>query len=194
MVDKQYGQASQGRAPRLWVGVGVAVAVIAFLALLLNGLLTRQPMTAASGVTREGKAAPDFALPDFEGRQVALADLRGKGVVLNFWASWCVPCHDEAPDLNAAYAKYKDKGIAFVGVNYWNQQETEADARAFAQRYSVPYILVRDLDGNTSLDYGVSGIPVTFFIDKDGKVVRRWVGPLNLEQLDTLIASITPAA
>jgi cytochrome c biogenesis protein CcmG/thiol:disulfide interchange protein DsbE len=159
---------------------------------MLNSLLNNSPVTEDSGGARLGKAAPDFSLVDFNGQPLRLADLQGKGVVLNFWASWCEPCHDEAPSLNAAYAKYKDKGIAFIGINFWNQQETEADARAFAQRYGVPYTLARDTDGDTSLRYGVSGLPVTFFIDETGTVVRRWVGPLDEENLDSLIVGISP--
>lgn len=194
MARTQSSQVSRHPAPRLWIGLGVAVVVLTFLGLLLYGMLNRTPLTGASGAMREGKPAPDFNLPDFNGQLLRLADLRGQGVVLYFWASWCAPCRAEAPSLNAAYAKYRDRGVTFVGINFWNLQETEADARAFIQEFNIAYPLVRDVEGNTSLDYGVSGIPVTFFIDKEGIVVRRWVGPLDEGRLDTLIASITPPA
>lgn len=182
-----------GQPSLLFVGVAVLV-IVAFLTLLGVGMMNREPRTASSGVVRVGKLAPDFELALFDGDSVRLSDLRGKGVVVNFWASWCVPCRAEMPALNEAYASTSRDDIIFIGVNFWSITETESSARAFAAEFEVQYPVGRDADGGISLDYGVTGLPATFFIDPEGLVARRWVGALDLERLESLVSEITPSA
>jgi cytochrome c biogenesis protein CcmG, thiol:disulfide interchange protein DsbE len=127
-------------------------------------------------------AAPDFTLPRLDGTgSLRLASLRGKAVVVNFWASWCVPCKDEAPLLEAAAKRYRDGSVVVVGVD---AQDLSGDARRFVRRYGVSYETVHDGPGATLAHYGVSGFPETWFVDRRGNVVGEHVkGPLTREQL-----------
>jgi cytochrome c biogenesis protein CcmG/thiol:disulfide interchange protein DsbE len=136
-----------------------------------------------------GRPAPAFALQTLDGGRLSLADLRGSPVVLNFWASWCIPCRDEAPLLTAAAADYAARGLRVVGVVY---QDSAESARDFMGRYGQTYPGLLDPDGRTAIDYGVFGIPETFFIDASGIVRSRQVGPVSIDGLRRQIQGILP--
>jgi cytochrome c biogenesis protein CcmG/thiol:disulfide interchange protein DsbE len=114
---------------------------------------------------------------------VSLAELEGRPVVLNFWASWCAPCRDEAPALQRAHEAYGDR-VAIVGVDV---RDSRSDALAFARRHSLDYSLVRDESGGIASAYGLTGQPESFFIDSDGIVVEHVAGPLFEDDLATLL-------
>lgn len=136
------------------------------------------------------ETAPDFEITLFEnGLTLNLSELYGKGVVINFWASWCIPCQKEMPALENAWRRYQDVGIVLVGVNLWDE---EADARAFLNEYAVTYPNGIDSQDQISSDYNIQGIPTTWFIAPDGTVVRKVMGPLDLKMLDEAIALIRP--
>lgn len=121
---------------------------------------------------------------------ITLADLRGKGVVLNFWASWCKPCEEEAAALEAAWRQYRDRGIVFVGVDYLDQDPA---AKRYLQKFDVTYPNGPDLASRISKRYTIRGVPETFFIDPQGKIVGcRKVGPLTESELRQRIAQIMP--
>jgi cytochrome c biogenesis protein CcmG/thiol:disulfide interchange protein DsbE len=126
------------------------------------------------------RPAADFSLQQFDGGTFRLSEQRGKVVVVNFWSSWCVPCRQEAPELESAWQRYRDRGVAFLGVDIW---DAEADARAFLREYRVSYPNGPDPNGAVTIEYGVTGIPETYFIDREGQLVRRWIGPLSRSQL-----------
>lgn len=132
--------------------------------------------------------APPFALPDLAepGRPVALADFRGRPVVVNFWASWCVPCRREMPRLARA-ARRLDGRVAFLGVNYKDQRD---GALAFAREAGVPYPSVVDGDGAVGQGYGVYGLPTTVFVDAEGRIVGRYLGEMKGRTLDRLLARL----
>jgi cytochrome c biogenesis protein CcmG/thiol:disulfide interchange protein DsbE len=140
---------------------------------------------SSSPSPREGFLAPAFTLDTLAGGTVALPDLRGKVVVVNFWASWCFPCRQETPALQAVYQQYKDSGVVVVGLNLTNQ-DSMADVRTFAHAYGLTYPILLDRDGSVGLQYRVQGLPSTFFVSRKG-VIRTVVvgGPMS----DTFVRS-----
>jgi len=113
-----------------------------------------------------GTEMPEFSLPLLEGRgELSSAELKGDPVVINFWASWCIPCREEARVLEAAWKKYGPEGVHVLGVNV---QDSEQDAQAFAEEFGLTYPTVRDTDLTLWTKLGVTGLPETFFVDSDG--------------------------
>ena len=135
------------------------------------------------------RAVPDFTLTLYDGSSLRMSDLRGRGVVLNFWASWCVPCRDEAPLLARLAREYEPRSVTFVGLALW---DADGDARAFIERYGVGYPSAPDLGGKVAIELGLSGVPETYFVRADGVLSRRWVGPIGEEQLRTYTQEIVP--
>jgi len=136
-----------------------------------------------------GAPAPAFDLETLDGGRLSLAQLRGSPVVLNFWASWCIPCREEAPLLTAAASDYEAQGLRVVGVVY---QDSAGNARDFMNRYGQTYPGLLDPDGRTAIDYGVFGIPETYFIDAEGIVSSRQVGAVTAVDLRRQIEAILP--
>jgi len=166
-----------------------ALVIVGFLGLLVWGMLNKQPITGLSGITMVNRPAPDFLLTTFKGTTISLADLRGKPVVINFWASWCPPCRIEAPLIEKTWRAYKDRDLIFLGVNI---QDRKADALNYIREFAITYPNGPDPTGEISIDYGVSGLPVTFFVSRDGEVVRRWVGAVEKSVLIGSIEEIMP--
>jgi cytochrome c biogenesis protein CcmG/thiol:disulfide interchange protein DsbE len=126
-----------------------------------------------------GRPAAAFALTSFDGAAVDLAALRGKVVVLNFWASWCRPaCYEEAPTLERGWRAYRDRGVVVLGVDI---QDHDDAARTFIRDFSLSFANAPDRGGKVSVDYGVYGVPETFFIDRDGHIRAKHVGVVTDE-------------
>ena len=158
----------------------MVAGVLALAALLALGLANRSPVTGRSGVTRIDKPAPNISMPLYGGGMLTPTDYADKPTVVNFWASWCGPCRQEAPIFERLSREYRERGVVFIGVNI---QDAESDAEAYLREYDITYPNGLDADGSISIDYGVIGIPVTFFIGKDGVVQRRWAGVMRETQL-----------
>lgn len=164
---------------------------VAFLALLgavvalFAYALTRE-ITLASPLV--GHAAPPFAIPYYSApdSNLVLSDFRGKPVVLNFWASWCLSCRDEAAVLEAGWQRY-GPDVAFMGIAV---NDREAAARAFIERYGKTYLLAADVDGSVAIDYGLFGVPETFFIAPDGRILSKHIGPVSSADLDRQITAL----
>jgi cytochrome c biogenesis protein CcmG, thiol:disulfide interchange protein DsbE len=164
----------------------IPAAVVPVLLLLAYGFKT-DPHEIPSPLL--GRPAAAFSLTTFAGSPLSLESLRGKVVVLNFWASWCVPaCYEEAPTLERTWRAYKDKGVTVVGVDV---QDKEEAAREFLARFDHSFPNAPDPKGRVSVDYGVYGVPETFFIDRKGRVRFKHVGALTDEiarrHLDVLL-------
>ena len=171
----------------------VMVIGVLFLGGLLAVMLIKPPQKALCD-----DAAPEWSLglfPEYKGGlptdTINLADFRGQGVVLNFWASWCGPCEEEAALLEATWQKYKDKGVVFVGVDYLDQDPA---AKRYLQKFDISYPNGPDLASKISKRYTIRGVPETFFIDPEGKIVGcRKIGPFTSPaELEGLIAQIMP--
>lgn len=158
----------------------IAVAsVLGIIAMFAYGIQMRNVKPAESGV------APSINIPTFRHGDFSLAEQRGKVVVVNFWASWCVPCREEAPMLERVYERYKDRGVVFLGVDY---VDTESKALEFIDEFKITYPNGPDLATEISQKYHIKGIPETYYVGKDGQLYGNYIGPFPNEQ--TLISKI----
>ncbi|MDA1347991.1 MAG: TlpA disulfide reductase family protein [Chloroflexi bacterium] len=168
-------------------GVAGVVLIATFLGLMGWALANQEPVTGRSGVTRLHKAAPPISLDLFDGGTLDISQDAGRPIVVNFWASWCPPCRDEARLLERTWRKYREEGVLFVGVDI---QDTEAEATAYVREFDITYPNGLDRDGKISIDYGVIGLPVTFFIDGAGIVQKRWVGAIDGATLESWLGEL----
>ncbi|MFN2389197.1 MAG: TlpA disulfide reductase family protein [Actinomycetota bacterium] len=158
---------------------------VLFVALLAFGLLRSAPARLAPGAP-----APAFSLPLLDGGTLSSSDLRGHPVVVNFWASWCEPCKEEAELLERAWRDYRDDGVVFVGVNI---QDARDEAEAFVDRFDITYPIVRDETEALARKLAVYGIPETFFIDDEGLFLASIAGPARSEREGTVVlGAISP--
>ena len=173
--------------PRI-AALTVGLAVVLLLGLFVWGLGRRGTV---GQVPVSSRPAPDFELalfgqPGSPGGVWRLGEQGGRPVVVNFWASWCIPCEDEAPVLERVARRYADR-VAFVGVDV---QDGEGQARAFLARYGVTYPNGPDPSGQISVDYGMSGVPESYFIGRDGRIARKWAGPLDEARLVAFVEEL----
>jgi len=153
-----------------WLIWGVVGVILVGLGLALVTSFKTQP---------DSGPAPDFTLNTFDGQTVRLADYRGKVVVVNFWASWCAPCTEEAPALEATYEAYKDKDVVFVGIAWVDADEK---SRAFIKQYGITYLNGPDLRTEIADAYHIKGVPETYVVSPAGKVT--FFAPRELSQLE----------
>jgi len=176
--------APPSQAVRMWQFVFIAVLV------LFVGLLTFRLWDTNTTEQRASGLAPEFTFTTFEGKTISLSDLRGQGVVVNFWASWCDPCRDEAPLLEQTWRREKDNGIVFIGLDYLDQ---EPAAKAYLAEFDITYPTGPDLQSQAARRYRISGVPETFFISPEGEIVETVIGPITSQaQMDGLIDRIRP--
>ena len=162
------------------------ISVVVGLGLL--ALLAFAFFSPEGGRPLEGDPAPDFSITLLDGSEVSLSDLRGQVVVLNFWASWCDPCRQEAPSLQEVWETYEGKGVTFLGVSY---KDAEDASRAFVQEFGLTYLNGTDPRDRISRAYGITGVPETFIIDAEGKIVQFYVGEVRPEELARRLAQLT---
>jgi peroxiredoxin len=139
----------------------------------------------------KGAMAPDFLLEDLDGGEVRLSDLRGRPVVINFWATWCAPCRKEMPQFVAAYDKYRDEGLVIVAVNL---QEGKSIAGKFADDYGMDFTVAVDRDGEVGDQYRLLGLPTTYFVDREGIVRSVFTGPFEAEERGTAVQGAIEAS
>jgi cytochrome c biogenesis protein CcmG/thiol:disulfide interchange protein DsbE len=166
-----------------WPVLGFGLTMIAALVWILASGFGKDPHALPSVL--EGKSAPAFTLLDLEGQEVSLTDYAGKPMVVNFWASWCSPCAMEHPALLRGAQAYPD--VVFLGVLYG---DTIEKANVFLKNRGSAYPSLQDPEQRTAIDYGVAGVPETFFLSRDHVVVSKVSGPLNQPALVSAVEEI----
>ena len=163
--------------------------IIGIITLFAIGLTNNKSTTSKSGVTRVGQKAPDFELLSIkDSNKIILSEYIGNPIILNFWASWCPPCREESELLEKTHLEYSNQKIKFIGINI---QDTEVEAKYYIEKYNITYPNGMDLNGRITIDYGVIGLPVTFFINKEGIIKTRWVGAISEAELYSNINKIS---
>ena len=161
-----------------------ATLPLLLLAVLAMSLLLRAPATPAA---IEGSMAPDFSLADLDGNPIHLSELRGRPVVLNFWASWCGPCVEEFPLLRQAVERHAAEGLVIIGIVHQDRSEA---ARDFMERNGATWQAAMDPDDRVATAYGILALPETYFIGRDGIIVDRQIGQFSAASLDEKLAAI----
>ncbi|HEX7279955.1 MAG TPA: TlpA disulfide reductase family protein [Solirubrobacterales bacterium] len=161
----------------------VVLAAAAVIGLLVFGLVSK----GSSGIS-VGDAAPTASLPRLEGEgSESLADYRGRWVLVNFWASWCLPCREEAPALERFQREHGGPEFTVLGID---SRDISSDGRGFVREYGLSYPQLHDGDGDAAKDYGTTGVPENFLVDPRGKVRLLWRGPVSEEHLREEVAPL----
>ena len=192
------GAPASGRRRLLFFLLSMA-PVLAIIALLFwgqlrtggnpGGVLEHEESSESQVLVR---LAPWFGGYDLvSGRQVDVDDLRGHIVMVDFWSSWCAACRIEATDLAQVYREYEDAPVEFVGIAVWDRPTDAAD---HIEGYDVTYLNILDPRGSMAVSYGVRGIPEKFFIDKEGRIVRKLIGPVSAEEMRTILDGLLAAS
>lgn len=180
MIGETSNPSMQAKDPPKWGVILVWAVVFGLLGILGLGLFRSQ-----RGPIAVGQVAPDFTLTTFDGEQIRVVDLRGKVVVINFWASWCSPCEQEAAELEQAYQRFEDQGVIFLGVAY---ADTEPEALSYLQKFSVSYPNGPDLGTRITQAFRTRGVPETYIIGRDGILVDVRIGPyLSSAQIEEAV-------
>lgn len=165
-----------------------AAAKRALLYLAIMSSLVSVPLLA-----EERPAAPPFRLPNLVGAEVHLADYRGKIVLLNFWATWCMPCRQEMPAMEKLWQRYRDQGLVILAVA--SDEGGESRVRAFVRRLQLSFPVLLDADSRASDGYQVSGIPVSYLIDREGRIAGKisgskdWMSEPAMARVEQLLAA-----
>ena len=160
----------------------VFIIILSLISLMAYAIFGNRANVKTSPLV--GTKAPNFTLKTFDGQDISLSDLQGKTVLLNFWASWCMPCRQEAGALERSWQKYKDKDVVFVGVNVWDEN---SNALNYMSKFGGSYPHGLDPDEEIQIDYGVGGVPETYFIDSSGTVRDKFTGPLTEQIIDYFV-------
>ena len=178
-----------------WIAAVAAAGALAFLIVPL--ILHTERLESKSTAAEAGAAAPrksegtaanlDLTFKDMNGAAVRLADYKGKVILLNVWATWCGPCEQEIPELVEAYSKYKDKGVVVLGLSLDDPAET---LRAYAPKKQINYPLLLWEDAFDEAYGPIVGVPITFFIGRDGTISRRHFGPVTKERIEQEIKAL----
>lgn len=204
-VDRQHSSGDPARSSlgrlKLWLADTRRWAALFLVVTALSTgwvVLSAVPPSATTGgripSPREGFQAPPIQLEDLRGSSISLSDLRGNVVVVNFWASWCLPCRAEMPDLQRAFLAEQEKGLVVLGVNT-TYQDVESDARQFASDRGVTFPVLLDTEGVADRSYQVRALPSTFFVDRRG-VIRKVIigGPMSEATLRSTVRELLDEA
>ena len=167
----------------------VVLTSVALVALLVYGVIGAGGSTTLDDAVKAGEkpAAPSAQLPLLAGGEGSIADWRGKPVLVNFWASWCDPCKDEAPLMERAHRRLKAKGGTVLGVTVDDATE---DSKAFMREYGISFPSLRDVEGKLGEDFGTTGVPESFAVDRDGRVIAVSRGQVSREFVDDALRRV----
>ena len=182
---------------RRGIAIGVGLPLVLLAALLAWGVAQNGGSASGRSVNSSfGEATlsvepdADFLLETLDGGTISLEQLRGKVVVVDFWSSWCRPCRAEGPLLAQTYREWRDRGVEFVGIAIWDERSSVEE---FIQLNGIEYVNGLD-NGRILVDWGVSGIPEKFFVNANGEVVRKVIGPNTEATLSTILTELTDEA
>lgn len=170
--------ASQGNDTR--PGLSPAWIAAGLIGLLVLALLGYSLLAGPSEPPQVNSPVPDFQYTALDGSPMKLSDHRDQVVVINFFASWCAPCREEAADLEQTWRQYQDRGVQFFGIAY---KDADSRAQAFLDEFDVTYPSTVDRSNRAARDYGLTGVPETFVVDQQGLLVRHFLGPISQAQL-----------
>jgi len=189
MLDRR-----QSRSPILAAGllVGLALGLVFFFGIPARdeaGLILQAGEGSATQMPAPfvGAPAPEFVAKTVDGEGVALRDLTGKVVVLNFWATWCSPCREEMPALEARYERYRDQGLVVLAIDFDEPQE---EVRAFRDEFGLTFPVVMDPGANIQQLYRVRGYPTSYFVDRSGTIQVQHIGVMSEDQLDEYLVQM----
>ncbi|MEC8986524.1 MAG: TlpA disulfide reductase family protein [Chloroflexota bacterium] len=171
---------------------GIAILILAilislFAIFLATGLANQASATGRSGEQLIGRRAPEFLADSINGKPLSLSNYPESPIILNFWASWCPPCRDETPHFEKIWRLYKEKDVVVIGINV---QDDLNSANEYISEFDVTFINGMDKNGRIMVDYGVTGLPVTFFLDREGMIIGRWVGSIGASSLESRVEAL----
>jgi cytochrome c biogenesis protein CcmG, thiol:disulfide interchange protein DsbE len=156
---------------------GAVILLAALIGLFAKSVIDNQTSIAADVSDGGHPMAPDFTLQNVNGQgSTTLSSLRGKPVVLNFWASWCTPCKSEAAVLERDWTRYRSRGVVFLGVDY---HDLAPDARSFVSAHELTFTMLQDGSGRVTGSYGISQVPETYVVSRQGRIVAHLAGPIT---------------
>ena len=166
---------------------GGRVYPFAFMAVFAACVLVLTSCGLGSRPGAAGSVAPPYSFETWDGQSMSQEDFAGQAVVLNFWASWCIPCREEMPAFQSLYVRYREQGVAVVGIAV---EDDPVLARKFVGDLGITYPTGSDFRNQTFQRFQVIGLPTTLFIGRDGKIARRWDGALNEQQLEAIVREL----
>lgn len=195
MAESEGNPARSSPASKLGIYLLISGGVMLAVMGVYQILLTSSPGEASISVAdyrakpiRDSRPAPDFTMPDLDsGEPISLTAFRGKVVVLNVWASWCLPCREEAPALQAAWEAYRNRGVQILGSNYQDDRDA---ALGFVREFGITYPSVFDPSGRLAVDYAYVGLPSTFVIDRAGRIRFQFTGYMTGQTLRRVLDEV----
>jgi thiol-disulfide isomerase/thioredoxin len=178
------------KSKRFWYGLIAGAILLGSIWIAASRMPDSENAIVAEGLEtapRKGFLAPDFTLTTLDGSPVRLSDLRGKPVLINFWASWCGPCRAEMPHIQAAFEAHADEGLIVLGVD---QLESPPPVATFANDYGLTFPIPLDEDGKVSATYQARALPTSFFVDRDGVIRDTFIGPMTSGLIESKLETI----